>query len=89
MSSSDSDDGILSHEIQTNRTPDLSDSEEFFPNPILDDHLINNTQSATDTYKSAIDSLKGHNRRKTAAPLQSTRQSKAWFNAHFYQQYIS
>jgi hypothetical protein len=77
MSSSDSDDGILSHEIQTNRTPDLSDSEEFFPNPILDDHLINNTQSATDTYKSAIDSLKGHNSRKTTAPLQSTRQSKS------------
>lgn len=76
MSSSDSDDGLLPHEIQTNRTPDLSDSEEFFPNPILDDH-INNTQSATDTYKSAIESLKGHNSRKTAAPLQRTRQSKS------------
>ena len=77
MSSSDSDDGLLPHEIQTNRTPDLSDSEEFFPNPILDDHLFNNTQSATDTYKSAIESLKGHNSHRTVAPLQSTRQSKS------------
>ena len=74
MSSSDSDDSAADR-IEPEKSPDLSDSEEFFPNPILDDH-IDHTQSATDTYKSAIESLRGYNNRKLPSS-QGVRQSKS------------
>ncbi|XP_071174589.1 tonsoku-like protein [Mytilus edulis] len=74
MSSSDSDSDSQMPQRQRKTSPVLSDSEEFFPNPMMDDE-ISTTQSATASYKSAIENLRGHVNRKTV-PSQNVPTSK-------------
>lgn len=75
MSSSESDSDTAQELITNNNTLDLSDSEEFLPNPLLNND-IHSTQSATEAYKSAMDSLRSHKSQKTSSSQGNNRTQK-------------
>ncbi|CAG2194769.1 NFKBIL2 [Mytilus edulis] len=72
---------------QRETSPVLSDSEEFFPNPMMDDE-ISTTQSATASYKSAMESLRGNVNRKTvhsqSVPTSKQQQTSALIDEEIF-----
>ncbi|XP_052061225.1 tonsoku-like protein [Mytilus californianus] len=88
ISSSDSDSDSQLPCRQRETTPVLSDSEEFFPNPMMEDE-IRTTHSATESYKSAMENLRGHVNRKTVpsqsgVPTSKQQQTSALIDAEIF-----
>ncbi|CAC5396682.1 NFKBIL2 [Mytilus coruscus] len=88
ISSSDSDSESQLPHRQRETTPVLSDSEEFFPNPMMEDEIRTTSQSATESYKSAMENLRGHVNRKTVSsqivPTSKQQQTSALIDAEIF-----